>query len=423
MSLIIDKIVPNSLADSSGFKPGESIVSINGMPVRDFLDLEYYASDYELLFKIKTEDGRTKTRLIKRDSNLPLGIEPIAHKQRNCCNNCVFCFIDQMPKGLRPSLYVKDDDYLFSRVFGNYITLTNLSRRDLERIAEQHISPIYISVHTTDNDLRRKMMRYERDFDISDTLKWLKIHGISYHVQIVCVPGFNDGDELVSSVRDLLSSKLSTLSVGIVPVGLTRCRDGLPSLRPFTKAAAVNLLTDMEKLGRDLKASIIYCADEFYVLAERDVPGADHYKGYPQLENGIGMLRLAMDTYSKMKPRFRKALRDHGGQYLLLCSDAAEGCIGTITKGLNHGRGRSSVRMQAIHNVFFGPLISVSGLLTYADIIQQAKPNRGEAVIIPDNMFNTDGLTLDGYSVEDLKRDLGRELLVVDSFFAGWHWV
>lgn len=423
MPVLIESILPGSLADNAGIMSGDTLVSINGMPIRDFLDLEYYASDYQLHVRIKTADGKTRSQTIVRDSMLPLGIEPKTLPQRQCCNKCIFCFIDQMPPGMRPSLYIKDDDYLYSRLYGNYITLTNLSQKDLDRIIDQHISPLFISAHTTDSILRRKMMRHKQDYDLLQTLEYLAENGISYHVQIVCVPGYNDGKALQKSIMDLLSPDLATLSIGIVPVGLTRYRDGLPQLENFTRDRASNLLDCVQDVASKAQSNIVYAADEFYVQACREVPSADYYNGYPQIENGIGMLRLTMDNFSHAKAAFRKTLRGRGGQFLLLSSTAAGSYMDRIALSLSCGRGRMPVRSQVICNHFFGPLISVSGLLTFADIIQQAEPRTNEAVIIPANIFNTDQLTLDGYDPQQLKKALGRDILVVDSFFTDWYWV
>lgn len=423
MPLAIDSVQPGSLAFHAGIEAGDVITSINGMPIRDFLDLDFYASDLLLVFRIRDANGKLRTVNIIRDTMQSLGITPKQHVQRQCCNNCVFCFIDQMPPGMRPSLYIKDDDYLYSQHFGNYITLTNLGKPDLDRIIEQRITPLFISAHTTDPALRRRMMRHKRDFNLLKVLSFLAQKRISYHLQIVCVPGFNDGNALRKTIRDLLSPKLTTLSIGIVPVGLTRFRDGLPALQPFSPASAANLLDLVTDEAQKHKAYIVYAADEFYVLAGRDVPSAEYYMEYPQLENGIGMLRLTMEYFSCQKADLRRTMREKGGRFLILTSKAASRQMEEIAASLSRGRGGMPTRAQAVDNRFFGPLITVSGLLTYADITSQARPAEDESVLIPRNVFNTDMVTLDGYSPQHLKQELGRDILVVDSFFEYWYWI
>ncbi|MFO8144201.1 MAG: PDZ domain-containing protein, partial [Candidatus Syntrophosphaera sp.] len=238
MPLKIIGVRSQSPAGRAGIKTGDTILSINSMPVNDFFDLQYYSNDYRLDFEILDPAGKQRGLTLLRQAGKPLGIEPESYKLHHCQNNCIFCFIDQMPPGMRKSLYLKDDDYLYSHVFGNYITLNNLTQVDFDRITAQHVSPLYISVHTTDSALRRKMMRHKGDFDILASLRHLAENGISYHLQIVCVPGYNCGKQLEKTLTDLLDSSLSTLSIGVVPVGLTKFRNGLTPLEPFNPALA-----------------------------------------------------------------------------------------------------------------------------------------------------------------------------------------
>ncbi|MGC9361629.1 MAG: PDZ domain-containing protein, partial [Candidatus Syntrophosphaera sp.] len=246
MPLKIVSVQARSPAAKAGIKKGDTILGINSMPVNDFFDLQYYSNDYQLSFELLDPEGNLRIATLHRQPGRSLGIEPESHTLSRCQNNCVFCFIDQMPPGLRKSLYVKDDDYLYSYVFGNYITLNNLEQADFERIIAQRISPLYISVHTTDNALRRKMMRHKAEFDILASLRLLAENGISYHLQIVCVPGYNCGRQLQKTLADLLDGSLSTLSIGVVPVGLTKFRDALVPLEPFDARLAGETLSIIE---------------------------------------------------------------------------------------------------------------------------------------------------------------------------------
>ncbi len=420
MAITINSVLPKSLAAGYGITPGEQLLSINGKAVRDFLDLEYLASDYELLLKIKNPAGNTRELLILRENGRPLGIEPEPYNHKNCLNSCIFCFIDQMPPNMRDSLYGKDDDYLFSFVFGNYITLTNLDEEEYKRIIKQRISPLYISLHSTDPQVRQRMMRSASPVNAMAILKRLSSKGISFHIQFVCVPGFNDGEELRKSLGELLSSKLNLLSIGIVPVGLTRFREKLYQLCPFTPDSASETLDIIDQVRMQFSSTIIYPADEFYVLAGRELPEEDYYADYPQLENGIGMLRLTLQNFRSRKRSFLKELRKRDANYLMACSTSAYNTISQIATELNQRLSGISIRVQAIRNDFFGPLINVCGLLTYSDIKTQLKPEEGEVIVLPNCIFNHNGETLDGADRLTLKDTWSNPILVVDPFFEEW---
>lgn len=420
MPLKIASVTPRSLAAKFGIGEGDTILSINAMPVNDFFDLEYYASDYKLEIKLTDTGGKTKQVTILRETAKPLGIEPVPYKNRRCRNHCVFCFIDQLPPGLRPSLYEKDDDYLYSYVFGNYITLNNLSQKELNRIVDQHLSPLYVSVHSTDPTLRKGMMRHRGDFDLLGVLKRLSAQGIAFHLQLVIVPDYNDGAELEKSVNDLLDDSVNALSIGIVPVGLTRYREKLTPLKPFDVFLASRTLDLIDGIRHH--SDIVYAADELYVLAGRPLPELDYYGEFPQLENGIGMLRLLRTNFARKKRSFVKDLQAMGHDYLFLCSRAAESTIRPLTEEINAALKKERIRVQSVKSDFFGEQISVSGLLTASDILDQHTATRGECVVLPSNIFNHEGQTLDGYSQVELKAALKRELLIVDQLFESWDW-
>lgn len=423
MALLVQNVLARSLAAKAGIISGDVIVSINGHSIQDFLDLQYYSSDIELSFELQDESGSPKTIAITRDHNRALGIEPEAYRCRFCQNRCVFCFIDQMPPRLRESLYVKDDDYLYSFVFGNYITLTNLRSEDIQRIINQHISPLYISVHTTDSGLRKQMMRYRQDIEVLNLLKRFSKAGISFHAQIVIVPGMNDGETLKESIRTLLHPKLKTLSIGLVPVGLTKYRANLPIIEGFNKQRAIEVLDLAQSIATETKENRIYCADELFVLANIPIPPEDYYNGYPQLENGIGMLRLMMENFGHKKRAFLKELRKKERSILFVTGKSAASYIMDLSAYLNSRLEGISTRVQVIENQFMGTNISVSGLLTFEDITEQIEVLDDEAVALPNNVFNHDGITIDGFTQLELKQKLQRELLVIDHLFEDWDWI
>ena len=420
MPLAIKSIEPGSLADDAGIKAGESIVELNGIDIRDFLDLEFYASDYKLDFVLKDNAGTERKLTIYRESARPLGITPFEYRHRNCNNHCIFCFIDQMPPGMRRTLYAKDDDYIFSFVFGNYITLTNLLEADLSRICEQHISPLYVSLHSTDNILRQKLIRSAKPQDAMQILRRLAGCGISFHTQIVCVPGYNDKEELKRSIGDLMDPALNVDSIGVVPVGLTKYRKGLCELKTFDSATAAETLDIIATLREQYDSDIIFAADEFYSLAERDVPLGDYYLDYPQIENGIGMLRCTQLNFNKRKRSFLKELRKSDSNYTFVCSQSAERWIRHIVESLAKRLPDRRLELQVIRNDFFGEHVTVAGLITAADITGQLKPAPDTTIVLPACIFNHEGYTLDGKTIGDLCTVMKRDILVVDPLWEDW---
>lgn len=420
MPLSISNVLPRSTAAKYGIKAGETIISINGKDIRDFLDLQYYSSDLLLKMEIEDPGGIRRQVEVERETSRTLGIDPISYNCRECQNKCVFCFIDQMPLRLRKSLYLKDDDFIFSFVFGNYISLTNLSEADYTRIIDQQISPLYISVHSTDNALRKQMMGYKRKFDLLQVLRRFSKAGIDMHFQIVSVPLWNDGDELIKTLNDLCQPDLNVLSIGVVPVGLTRYRKDLPILQPYNKQLATEALEIISDLHR--RFSYVYAADEFYVLSGQEVPPAEYYQDFPQLENGIGMLRMLLDNYKSRKRSFLKELRKKGGNFVMPCSRSAFSSISSIAANLNKNLEQQSVRVLPIRNKFFGSKVTVAGLLIFRDIINQLDLQPGETVILPSSIFNHEGKTLDGASILDFKNIWNSDILIVDQYFEDWDW-
>ncbi len=328
-----------------------------------------------------------------------------------------------MPPGLEPTLYMKDDDYLYSYVFGNYITLTNLGDADYARIINQRITPLYISLHTTDNTLRQKIMRPSKQVDALSVLKNLSRHGIGFHIQIVCIPGINDGEALKQTLKDLHDPEINCLSIGIVPVGLTKYRKNLDAIIPYNRQTATEILALIDEARKEYNSTIIYPADEFYILAERDIPDEDFYADYPQLENGIGMLRLTIQTYKQKKRGLLKELRKKPVNYLMISSVCAQNVITRIAEDLNKRLENQFIRVQVIHNDFFGPDISVCGLITYSDLWQQLAPQAGETIILPASIFNNEGETLDGKDHLTFQETWKNPILLIDQFFEDWDYL
>ncbi len=413
MPIIINNIIGGSLADNSNLKINDRILSINGNEINDFLDLQFYTAD-EILEIIYLDNSGIEHKLeIHQNWETPVGIIPQQHKCRTCTNNCIFCFIDQMPDNLRNTLYIKDDDYRFSFVFGNFITLTNLSDKDLSRMIEQKLNPLYISVHTTNPVLHKKMLRYKHDFNIMEKLKFLSKNGIEFHTQIVVIPDWNDGKELENSLIDLTSPELNSLSVGIVPVGLTKFRSSLTQLSPVNSKQAVHILKLSSKFPRT------YCSDEIYFLANEEIPPEEFYDGYPQLENGIGMIRLLLENWKLNKDDFISDILSMTEKIVFITGKLAYSTISEISEEINQKYPRKT-KVVKITNYAFGKNITVAGLLNTSDILDQVKLEKNEIPALSSNIFNEDDLTIDGMSKEKLRQLFDSKLLIINEEFEEW---
>ncbi|BCV25087.1 hypothetical protein kuro4_18600 [Gelria sp. Kuro-4] len=413
--LEVAAVAPGSIAAELGVEPGDRVLAANGKPVRDLIDFTYACAGAALELTVGKKDGTEEILEIEKDWGEELGIsftQATADGIRRCRNHCRFCFVDQMPRGLRPSLYVKDDDWRLSVLQGNFVTLTNLSKADLERIVAEHLSPLYISVHTLDPALRRQLLRNPRAGDIRSQLATLAAAGIEMHCQLVLCPGLNDGLELEHTVEELARLWPAVASVAAVPVGLTRYRAGLTELKPYTPEEARRLVTWAEKKTAAFRAalgnSFLYLADEFYLLAAREVPPASHYDGYPQLENGVGLVRRFLDDLAGLTapPPATPAA------FTLVTGTAAAGTLKKLAAWWNSFPGWEA-RVLTVPNSFWGPSVRVAGLLTAADVVKQVSNARPPGpVFLPRAMFSHAGLTLDGWSMADLRERLGCELKV-----------
>lgn len=418
MSVKIKKVNQSTFAEEIGLEDNDIILKINGKDIADFLDVSFYSADEKLAIEVL----RGKKKLIingEKESEEPLGIDLEDHTCRECVNNCIFCFIDQMPKGMRETLYIKDDDYAYSFIFGNYITLTNLNPVMLDKIISMKLTPLYISVHTTNPALRKQMMRYKQDLDILAVLKKLASGGIEYHTQLVLVPGMNDGAELEKSLHDLTSPELSTIGIGVVPVGLTKHRTALNNLPLYTKEQSLEVITTIAKHKEKFPA--VYASDEFFIKAELPIPEKEYYGDFEEVENGIGMVRTMLDTWEYEKTLFAEYIKEDVQKDLLFITGvSAQHYLNKIVAELNTLIAPYKAEVKVIINKFMGPSATVCGLLTFEDITAQINLKENQIPVFSQDIFNTEGLTLDNFDSNYIKNVLERDILIVSPMFEDW---
>ena len=415
----ITDVEHRSHAERAGILPGDTLLCINGNEINDVLDYRFYLTErrVELTY---LRDGEEKLAVITKGeySDIGLGFEtPLMDKKRSCKNGCIFCFIDQNPSGMRESIYFKDDDSRLSFLHGNYITLTNLTDADVDRIVKMRFSPINVSIHTTNPDLRVKMMKNKRSGEVLDYLRRFYEAGLSMCGQIVLCRGINDGEELLRSMRDLSQYYDRMGSVSIVPAGLTKHRDGLYPLTDFTPEEAAAVIDMVEAFATEHKAKtgsrMFFLADEFYLKAGRELPDADYYEGYPQLENGVGMIRSfdedfalgAEDAEVSDKPR----------TVSIATGVAAYPKMQEYATRVKKTRPQMQTKVYKIINHFFGESITVAGLLTGKDILEQLSgEDLGEVLYIPQNALRAGEETfLCGMTVGELSEKLGVRVVPV----------
>jgi putative radical SAM enzyme (TIGR03279 family) len=414
-------VTTGSHADKAGIKKGETLLSINSNEIVDVLDYRFYQVNRKLTLEVEDEDKNVRTIEMTKGEYEEIGLEfetYLMDKQHSCRNKCIFCFIDQLPKGMRESLYFKDDDSRLSFLFGNYITLTNITEHEIDRIIKMHISPINVSVHTTNPELRCKMMNNRF---AGDTLKYLKRFadaGITLNCQIVSCPGINDGDELVRTLTDL--ENLGVNMTAIVPVGLTRYRENLYPLVPYNKETAGQTIDIIEKMGDECVKKhgrrIFFPGDEFYLLAEREIPSPEFYEDFSALEDGIGMIAYLTDDVGwKLEELDADESLCH--KVTIACGEGVFPYMKRIMSMINEKFPNITINTRAIKNNFFGGGVNVSGLVTGGDLIDQLRgDDLGDRLIIPSSMLRFENdLFLDDVSTDDVERELGVTLVPVNN--------
>ncbi len=425
---IIKRVKAGSIAEEMGLEPGDCVVSINGEEIEDIFDYQYLSQDAYIEVLVKAKGGEECLLEIDKDMDEDLGIEfenGLMDEYRHCHNKCIFCFIDQMPKGMRETLYFKDDDSRLSFLQGNYVTLTNMSEHDIDRIVRYRLSPINISFHTMNPVLRCKMLNNRFAGDALQKVDTLYQAGIAMNGQIVLCKGINDGEELDNSIKKLSEYLPHLKSVSVVPVGLSRYREGLFPLEPFTKEdakAVIDLIEGWQKkLYGKYGVHFVHASDEWYILAERDLPEEARYDGYLQLENGVGMLRLMLEEFAACMEETEKnrTLPDYSfqGTVSMATGKLAYPFIRDMADRVQEAFPGIRILVYEIRNDFFGEQITVSGLLTGQDIAAQLKGKElGQRLLLPQNVLRSgEEVFLDDYTLGELERTLQVKADIVKS--------
>lgn len=431
---MVSRVLPGSIAEELEITTGDRLISINGNEMEDIFDYQFLTQDEYIEVLIEKPDGEQWLLEVDKDADEDLGIEfenGLMDEYRHCCNKCVFCFIDQMPPGMRETLYFKDDDSRLSFLQGNYVTLTNMSESDIERICKYHLSPINISFQTMNPELRCKMLNNRFAGEALKKVDILKEAGICMNGQIVLCKGLNDGAELEFSIREMMKYIPNLESVSVVPVGLTRFREGLYPLEPFEKEDAIRVIQTIEKYQKECYEKygihFIHASDEWYLLAEMELPEEERYDGYLQLENGVGMLRLLKNEFeAALKERKRKdKMRGSQlkGEISLATGLLAYSTILPMAEQIMEAYPGVRIHVYPITNYFFGERITVSGLLTGQDLMQQLTgKNLGSTLLLPENVLRSgEDVFLDDIRLGELENALQVPVNIVKS--SGYNFV
>ncbi|MDF2908157.1 MAG: hypothetical protein K0R34_3478 [Herbinix sp.] len=419
---IIKEIEIGSIAEEMELTPGDELISINGTVIKDVLDYHYLIKDEELTVLIRKPDGEEWELDIEKDYDEDLGIvfeEGLMDEYRSCRNKCIFCFIDQMPPGMRETLYFKDDDARLSFLQGNYITLTNMSDEEIDRILFYKLSPINISVHTTNEELRCQMLHNRFAGTALDKIRRLKEGGITMNGQIVLCKGVNDGEELEKTIHDLAAFLPEMQSVSIVPVGLTKFREGLAKLEGFNKDESLVVLDTIHRWQNifltHYGTRFIYASDEWYIKAELPIPEVDSYEGYPQIENGVGLIRSLQEEFAEYYEELTGD--DRVREVSIATGVLAAPYIKQLTQKLQTKYPKVNIEVYTIINNYFGNEITVAGLITGGDITAQLTGQKlGDALLIPDVMLrNGETVLLDDVTVEEMENALQTKIRIVQS--------
>ena len=423
---LITKVLPDSIAAEIGFEPGDAIVAINGMRPRDLIDYQFLCADEVLELEVLDATGKSHSVEIEKDYDDDLGLEfetALFDGLIQCNNRCPFCFIDQQPPGRRQTLYLKDDDYRLSFLYGSYLTLTNLTQKEWNRIEQMRLSPLYVSVHATEPDIRRRLLKNHRAGEILEQLKWFQERRLQIHAQVVVCPGINDGIHLERTLLDLAKFHTGEVpavaSAAVVPVGLTRFRPTEDELTPVSREKAVEVIHQVqalqEKFRHQLGSTFAWLADEWFLIAGEELPPQSHYEDYPQIGNGVGSIRQFLkqfqDIASRKLPRKVKTPRS----FTWVVGNAVEKAFEPLVRQLNAVEGLE-VRLVALRSDYWGQEITVTGLLTGQDLLRELQgKDLGDAIILPSLMLKQgDTRFLDDMTVEELAHQLGIEILPVN---------
>lgn len=412
----IDLVLPGSIAEEAGIEKGDVLLSINGEKIKDIFDYRFLITEDNLLLEIKKQDGELWEIEIEKDEYEDIGIEfenSMLDDAKSCTNQCIFCFIDQLPKGMRHTLYFKDDDSRLSFLMGNYVTLTNMREDDIDRIIKYKMSPINVSIHTTNPDLRVKMLKNRFAGEIMAKVKRLVCAGITVNCQIVLCRGINDGKELDRSISELGELHPGIGSISVVPVGITRHRSGLEPLIPFDGDASLKVIKQvetwqkffMEKLGTRL----VYLADEFYIMAGQKIPDYEEYEDFPQIENGVGLIAQLKHEFEEVFSNLKQYKMDKSREVSIATGVSTYYYIHDMAKMLENKFENLKVNVYEIKNRFFGDNVTVAGLLTGSDLVEQLKEKElGDELLISSSMLKSDeDILLDDYTIQMLEDGLG----------------
>lgn len=413
-------VVSDSIAEEMGIEIGDKLLTINDNEVKDIIDYKFLMSEEELNVAIEKENGEIWVLEIEKEYDEDIGLvfsNGIMDNARCCSNNCIFCFVDQLPKGMRSTMYFKDDDSRLSFLQGNFITLTNMSSEDIDRIIKYRISPINLSVHTTDDELRIKMVGNKKAGNIMYLIKKLTDNGIKINCQIVLCPGINNGDILLKSIKDLYSFYPNVENVAVVPIGLTKYRDNLPKLTGYDSSSAeheIDLIVNLQdQYMKEIESPFVRLSDEFYILAEKKIPSKEFYSDFQQIEDGVGMVRILRENINNTLKNLSKTVK---GSFTFVTGVLAFNEILSISKKLITWNENLEINVYSIINNFFGTTITVSGLLTGTDIIAQLKEKElGRYIILPKNMIKPDdNIFLDDITVDELSKELNRKIILCE---------
>ncbi|MFN6484096.1 MULTISPECIES: TIGR03279 family radical SAM protein [unclassified Nostoc] len=421
----ITKVLPDSIAAEIGFEAGDAIVSINGTRPRDLIDYQFLCADEVLELEVLDATGKTHSLEIEKDYDQDLGLEfetALFDGLIQCNNRCPFCFIDQQPPGKRTSLYLKDDDYRLSFLYGSYLTLTNLPEREWQRIEQMRLSPLYVSVHATEPDVRIRLLKNPRAGQILQQLKWFQERRLQIHAQVVVCPGINDGKHLEQTLKDLASfhsGEVPTVaSVAVVPVGLTRFRPPEDELTPVTREKAQEVISQVQILSRQFRqkfgSSVVWLADEWFLIAGEELPSESEYEEYPQIDNGVGSIQLFIKQFATVAAELLPPKVYPQRKFTWVVGNAVEKAFQPILERLNCVEGLE-VNMRALCSDYWGQTISVTGLLTGHDLLLNLEDqDLGDGILLPNVMLKNGELVfLDDMSIDELASRLNTKLLPV----------